>query len=128
MTPGERAVAAARGVVGARFRLQGRDPALGLDCVGVAALAARAAGFAGEVPRAYTLRRAAAARPEGLVPCDGGAPGDILLCRVGPAQAHLAVWTGAGVVHADAALRRVVERPGHCPWPVIEAWRVPPVG
>ncbi len=125
MTAGERAVAAARGAVGARFRPQGRDPALGLDCVGVAALAARAAGFAGEVPGGYALRSGTVpARPAGLfVPEQVGA-GDILLCRAGAGQLHLAVWTGAGVVHADAGLRRVVERPGACPWPVIAMWRV----
>lgn len=125
MTPGERAVAAARMAVGARFRPQGREVALGLDCVGVAVLAARAAGFAGVVPRDYALRRAAApTMPQGMVACDGDAAGDILLCRTGAGHMHLAVWTGDGVIHADAALRRVVERPGACPWPVVAAWRV----
>ena len=28
-----------------------------------------------------------------------------------------------GFVHADAQLRRVVERPGEPPWPVIGIWR-----
>jgi hypothetical protein len=124
MTPGERAVAAARAVVGVRFRLQGRDPALGLDCVGVAAIAARAAGYAGVVPGAYALRSAAAPDlPDGLVACARAAAGDILLCRPDARQLHLAVWTGAGVIHADAGARRVVERPGACPWPVVGVWR-----
>ena len=35
--------AAARALVGVPFRLQGRDPALGLDCVGLVGAAMRAA-------------------------------------------------------------------------------------
>jgi hypothetical protein len=38
-------------------------------------------------------------------------------------QLHLGIWTGGGIVHADARLGRVVERPGMPPWPVIGAWR-----
>lgn len=125
MTAGERAVAAARGAIGARFRAQGRVAALGLDCVGVAAIAARAAGYAGVVPGDYALRSdRVPPTPTGMSACAEPAAGDILLCRAGAGQLHLAVWTGAGVVHADAGLRRVVERPGACPWPVVAVWRV----
>ncbi len=62
VTPGARAVAAARAVVGARFRLHGRDPESGLDCVGLAALALRAEGFEGPVPLGYAMRSGDAAR------------------------------------------------------------------
>ena len=86
-------IAAARAAIGARFRLHGRDPATGLDCVGLVACAA---------PRA----------------------GDLLLCRAGPGQLHLMIDSGGGVIHADAMLRRVVERPGPPPWPVVGRWRV----
>ena len=30
---------------------------------------------------------------------------------------------GGGIIHADAMLRRVVERPGPVPWPVLGRWR-----
>ena len=43
--------AAARALVGVPFRLQGRDPVLGLDCVGLVGAAMRAAGYA---PVSYT--------------------------------------------------------------------------
>jgi hypothetical protein len=33
-----------------------------------------------------------------------------------------------GVVHADAALRRVVERQGALAWPLVAAWRAPGAG
>lgn len=130
MTASARAVAAARGAVGVRFRVQGRDPAFGLDCVGVAALAARAAGFAGDIPSGYALRGGDAARVErafaaaGLVRSDTPEAGDLALFVTGPGQVHLAVLTGDGLIHADAMLRRVVERPGPAPWPMLGCWRV----
>ena len=125
---GERAAAAALACVGAPFRLHGRDPASGLDCVGVAAVALAAAGWRGAVPGGYALRggvpeRVAASLDAGLQRCAADELGAILLCRPGPAQLHLAVRVEGGVVHADAALRRVVERPGTLPWPLIGAWR-----
>ena len=128
MTPAERAVQAARGAIGSRFRLHGRDPDLGLDCVGLAALAMRAAGFPGDIPAGYALRggdaQGIAARfdASGLVRGDGTA-GDLALFEAGPAQFHLGVIVGGGIVHADAMLRRVVERPGPPPWPALGYWR-----
>jgi cell wall-associated NlpC family hydrolase len=129
MTPGERAVAAARGAVGARFRLHGREAATGLDCVGLAALALRAEGFEGVVPSGYALRSGDASRvwraiaAAGLTACVDARAGDLLLLRTGPGQLHFAISTGDGIVHADAMLRRVVERPG-VRWPVVGRWRV----
>lgn len=131
MTPGGvggmRVAAAARGLVDVRFRAQGRDPALGLDCVGVAVVALREAGMSVAVRDDYPLRSAcwsARDEPGGLARCDGMAAGDVLLLRVDRTQLHVAVRTGRGIVHADAGLRRVVERPGVPDWPVIAAWRV----
>jgi cell wall-associated NlpC family hydrolase len=126
MSAAECAVAAARGAVGARFRLHGRDPAFGLDCVGLAALAMRAAGYAGAIPGGYAIRGAnpaAAIDAAGLVRVGDPAPGDVLLFAAGPGQFHLAVMVPGGIVHADAMLRRVVERPGRAPWPLVAAWR-----
>ncbi|MEH3035799.1 MAG: peptidoglycan endopeptidase [Sphingomonas adhaesiva] len=122
MTAGEQVAAAALATVGSRFRAQGRDPALGLDCVGVVAVALGERGL----PRDYPLRSATwrvEQVPGGMVACDGDAIGDVLLCRVTVAQLHLVVRTAGGFVHADAGLRRVVERPGKVPWPVVAAWR-----
>lgn len=127
---GERSLAAARAALGVRFRLHGRDVASGLDCVGLAALAMRAEGFEGRVPLGYALRTgdAEAARQAidaaGLMPATDARPGDLLLVAAGPGQLHLAIAAEDGVVHADAQLRRVVERPGAIPWPVIGRWRM----
>jgi hypothetical protein len=54
---------------------------------------------------------------------DALSAGDVVLMATGPGQLHFGVWTGEGLVHADAGLRRVVERPGVPPWPVLGMWR-----
>ena len=115
---------AALRAVGTRFRLHGRG-ADGLDCVGLVALALRAGGYLGEVPSGYSLRggdRGLLDRV--LVRVVDPAPGDVLLMAAGPGQVHLGIRTVGGFVHADAGLRRVVERPGMPPWPLIGVWRM----
>ena len=125
---------AAQALVGARFRLHGRDPASGLDCVGVVAVALGDDA----VPTGYALRggdpvRIGALLDARLSRADGRCVGDVLLFAVGAGQLHLAVASGAVAsgaiasggrfVHADAGLGRVVERGGVAPWVLIGAWR-----
>jgi hypothetical protein len=118
--------AAARDLVGVRFRLQGRNVASGLDCVGLAALAL---GRAVALPPHYELRSGDVGLAErwlaaaGLRPVAAGAVGDVVLVRPGPLQLHLMVKVEGGHVHAHAGLRRVVEMPGASPWPVLGHWR-----
>jgi cell wall-associated NlpC family hydrolase len=127
--PGEAAVATARALIGTAFRPQGRDPALGLDCVGLViavfaidpALVRRDYRLAGPVDEAALratldtwFRRVGRARLR---------PGDVLLAAPAKRQRHLAIFTGEGMVHADAALRRIVELPGPPPWPIVGVFR-----
>lgn len=121
----ERIVERARALVGVRFRPQGRSATTGLDCVGLAVLATGVAA-----PRAdYALRGGSAARLAGELRAAGlrevaePMPGDLIAMASGPGQLHLGIFTGAGLVHCDAVLRRVVERPGTMPWPVLSIWR-----
>ena len=114
-----------RALVGVPFRLHGRDPVTGLDCVGVAALVFGVR----EVPRGYSVRTADGAGVAALIDAAGlrrvrrdPVSGDLVLVKSGPAQCHLVVMTGAGFVHADAGIGRVVETPGSLPWPVIAIW------
>lgn len=116
--------ARARALIGTRFRPQGRGRE-GIDCIG---LAAAALGLA-EARRDYALRGGdlvaleAELSAAGLRPVEERLAGDVIVLRSGPGQLHLGVWTGEGMVHADAGLRRVVERPGAPPWPVVGIWR-----
>ncbi len=123
--------AAARALVGVRFRPHGRDRAGGVDCVGLVALALRAGGYAGPVPSGYGLRGgdggriAAMLAAGGLTPVACAAAGDVLVVVTAPGAPHLGIADGAGgIVHADAGLARVAERPGPLPWPVEACWRL----
>jgi hypothetical protein len=121
---------AAKGLVGVRFRLHGRDPATGLDCVGVVAEAMRRAGVEPVSPAGYRLRTvsvtgllpfAEANHFEPVEPEDA----DVVLVMVSPVQPHLAIRTPDGFVHAHAGLGRVTCLPGALPWPAVGGWRVP---
>lgn len=120
----EGVLARARALIGTPFRPQGRERD-GLDCVG---LAAAALGLSA-ARRDYALRGGDLAALEtglaeaGLRRAEARMAGDVILLRSGPGQLHLGVWTGDGLVHADAGLRRVVERPGAPPWPILSIWR-----
>jgi cell wall-associated NlpC family hydrolase len=129
MTIRERIAAEALALVGAPFRLHGRAAETGLDCVGLAALAAARAGVRiGRLP-AYQMRgmglasAEAGLRAAGFAPVEMGEAGDLLIARSGPMQLHLMVLTGRGLVHAHAGLGRVVLMPVPSPWPVLGQWR-----
>lgn len=120
-------VSRARQCLGAGFRLHGRDPASGLDCVGLIAFALDRAA---DAPRGYAMRGGEAAGFAAMLDAaamtrvaGAALAGDVLLMQPGPAQFHLALWTGSGIIHADARMRRVVEMPGKPPWRVIGRWR-----
>lgn len=123
MSAAEGIVARARAAIGTPFRVHGRGLD-GLDCVGLAGWT-----FEVAVPTGYRLRSSDRARiasfaaAAGLRAVDDARAGDLVLLAVGPGQLHLAIATGSGIVHADAGLKRVVERPGVPEWPIVERWR-----
>lgn len=129
---GDALAAAAEALAGARFRLHGRDPATGLDCIGVLAAALAAIGRPAPLPTGYALRARRLPALAGIVSACGfggaeGAvrPGDVMLLRVGPCQYHFAIALAGGrFVHAHAGLRRVVVAPGPPPWPILRRWRL----
>lgn len=126
-------VAAARGCIGTRFRSQGRHSGIALDCVGVALVAARAAGVADLVTPAYTLSGDNEGRIETVLQASGclplgsepPQPGDLIVVAPAPGRRHLAVMTDTGLVHAHAGLDRVVEAPADPGWVPVSAWRLP---
>jgi cell wall-associated NlpC family hydrolase len=129
---GHQIAAAAEALAGTPFRLHGRDPATGLDCVGVLAAALSSAGHPVRLPNGYTLRNRSlldtwpVAQLCGLGPASGiMVSGDVLICRVSPCQFHIAIAvSGGSFVHAHAGLRRVVVTPGPVPWPIVQHWRL----
>jgi murein DD-endopeptidase / murein LD-carboxypeptidase len=122
----EAIVARARSLVGTRFRPQGRSAADGLDCIGLVALAIDAR----IVPGDYALRGGSAVRlarelrAAGLRPVEAMETGDVLVLLPGPGQLHLGIFTSSSLLHGDAGLRRVVERPLPLPWPLAGIWRL----
>jgi len=133
--PADAFARAALDLVGTRFRLHGRDPATGLDCLGVIASALRASRRPCELPTGYRIRTAdwpsaadwaarngfAAARPP-------LAPGDVLITRSGPAQLHLAVVSpdALQVIEAHAGLAKVVCSPLPTRPAILHLWRLLP--
>lgn len=129
---GQAVAAAAAQLLGTRFRLHGRNPATGLDCVGLAACALEQAGVTIEVPQGYHLRNASISdhlHAAELSPLKQATPpvrsGDVVLVQPGPAQYHLLVAESERTfIHAHASLRRVVRATGDLPWPIEMIWRL----
>lgn len=125
---------AAQGLVGAPFRLHGRDPATGLDCVGVLAAALHACGVNVELPSGYRLRMGSidawlpAPDSLGFAASTGPVePGDVVMQKLGAAQFHLAIAVDdAAWIHAHAGLRRVVRTSALPQGPVVHHWRASP--
>jgi cell wall-associated NlpC family hydrolase len=118
-------------IVGAPFKLGGRCPRAGLDCVGVVGFVLADNIVSHPIPNDYALRgeyldrisaffnRPAFQRLENA----SLRSGDILLYQPSVRQLHLAVVTVHGAVHAHAGLRRVVLTPLPLPWALIGHWR-----
>lgn len=129
---GDQIARAALALTGVRFRLHGRDPISGLDCLGLVGCALKAAGLRPVLPRSSALRQRIGveryfhfASDSGLAEIKGPVlAGDIILFALTGAQHHLAVATGLdGIVHAHAGLRRVVYGPPGSDWRILRVWR-----
>lgn len=123
---------AAADLVGIRFRLGGRDPATGLDCIGLFAEAMRRIGRPVAVPSGYALRVSEPGRWIPPLPsvqlgpaCGAARPGDVVLIRPSAGQLHLAIrGPDQSWVHAHASLRRVVSAPARPDGTVLHHWRL----
>lgn len=110
---------AARSYCGTPFHHGGRLPGVGLDCIGVIACAAKAAGVVHHDVEAYPLR------PNGQLTIQLSAqldrvehaqPGDVLEMTFGGEPHHVALYTGETIIHAYASVKRCVEQP------MVQAW------
>lgn len=131
---GQALAAAAAALVGSRFRLHGRDPETGLDCIGLLAAALAGCGRPLTLPTGYPLRlRALSGWLPDAAACGFCAaeppflPGDVVMMQPGPAQFHLAIAAPErGWIHAHAGLRRVVQDCDLPAGPIIHHWRLLP--
>lgn len=128
---GESLAREAERLVGRPFRLHGRDPHTGLDCIGLFVAAMGLAGSRVIVPTGYTLRISDLSRwlPDPAA-CDLGPatlpfqPGDVVLLQPGPGQVHLAIAaTDLAWIHAHAGQRRVVRDAALPAGALIHHWR-----
>jgi cell wall-associated NlpC family hydrolase len=125
--------AAAEALCGTPFRLHGRDPATGLDCVGLVVAALERCGRQAVAPEGYALRALSVAPLLGfanrngfamLDPTSPTAAGDLILLRLSAIQAHLAIALDDGrFVHAHAGLGKVVIEDA-LPGETIAHWRL----
>lgn len=116
---------AAASFIGVRFQLHGRDPAHGLDCIGLLHASLRAIGCDAVAPTGYRLRNGSLDQWSHLVSRNGlfaveddVVSGDVLLIAPGPQQMHILIAENTkddgqpeSVIHAHAGLRRVVRQP-----------------
>lgn len=133
MMSGMLLAAAAERLLGCRFRLHGRQPATGLDCIGVLSTALRAIGRPVEFPSGYQLRTSSfpslpsLARSHGFALAEGPVlPGDVLFTRPGPAQMHVMIAGTARdcFIEAHAGLGKVILRRGEPDGPTLQRWRL----
>lgn len=126
---------AAEQFVGAPFRLHGRDPRTGLDCIGLLEAAFDSCGMSTKLPTGYSLRTGRwqglelHAERLGFVPCKIPAkPGDVCLLQPSPVQMHFAIvsTTPGLMVEAHAGLRRVVISPLPDATTLAGLWRLTP--
>ena len=123
------AVDQARRLIGIRFRAQGRDPVLGLDCLGLAIAAYRIEDSG--IRRDYRLSGhhraelvAGLSRYFRRIARSRRRPGDLMLIFIGERHWHLGIVTETGFIHADTRRGRVVETPGEPPWRIAALFRM----
>lgn len=128
----ERFASEAERMLGAPFRLRGRNPEHGVDCVGLVICALEQSGHAVSPPAAYALKNTGiesqldCVRKAGFIDADGPVQrGDVILVRPGPAQHHLLIALGFNrFIHAHAGLRRVVIQTGLDAASILRRWRL----
>ena len=123
---------AAERLIGTPFRLHGRDPEFGLDCVGLVAVAMRAIGREPITPEGYCLANRRIDHWLALAETGGWRttlcetnPGDLVLVHPAPTRSHLLICGPKdNFIHAHAGLRRVVSTPSPLAWKIARQWRL----
>jgi murein DD-endopeptidase / murein LD-carboxypeptidase len=126
-------VAAARACLGARFRLQGRHPETGLDCIGLIIWSARQCGLTLPDAQDYILTDnpvrldvALLAAPITSIDPANLVAGDFARLLSNGQPLHLAICGGGTLIHADIRCRKVVEQRLSQDWQerIVAAYRI----
>ena len=121
MTP-EEIISVARSLVGVPFRHQGRDPAIGLDCIGTISCVATRLGIPHEDRRDYPETpgsgqlEKALDEQEALERVYVLEPGCIVAMRISRALQHVGVYTGSTLIHAWKNAGKVCEHDFDALW------------
>lgn len=108
-------VSAARALVGVPFRHQGRNPEIGLDCVGLVAAIANGFGLPvvdrldyARTPGRGQLEAALESQPclEKIASLE---PACVVLMRISRSPQHVGIYTGASMIHAWSDAGKVCE-------------------
>lgn len=125
---------AAERLLGVPFRLHGRNPADGVDCIGLVYASLRSIGRRPVAPHGYRLRNVSITHWLGHASLSGLAlaarpimRGDVLLVQPSPVQHHLLIAADAqSVIHAHASLQKVVRQPLAPDTNITAHWRLVP--
>jgi len=111
-------IAAARTMLGVRWKHQGRHPQFGVDCAGFAVCAARMCGH-GTIDRTDYARAPSASdfveqlkKNGDMIRIGDEQPGDVMIFEFGGNPQHLGILTAVDppmMIHAFATARKVVE-------------------
>ncbi|MGY6550963.1 MAG: NlpC/P60 family protein [Erythrobacter sp.] len=131
-SPADDFASAAENLIGTPFRLHGRDPASGLDCVGLVYASLVAIGIRPAAPQGYNLRNRSIehwlvfASLSSLVRARGPVRrGDVLLLQPSAVQHHLMIAASKSqAIHAHAGLRKVVKQPLGSDDLFLAKWRI----
>jgi len=114
----------ARACVGSPFRHQGRNPAHGLDCIGLIIYVAKTIGLEDfghkeykKIPEKHALSRHAKAAGFAHCPKSEIKSGNILILKFGKYLEHAAIISDRGIIHACEKYGKVVEHG------LDESWR-----
>ncbi|PCJ34727.1 MAG: hypothetical protein COA93_04410 [Alphaproteobacteria bacterium] len=109
-------ISIARSCVGSSFRHQGRDPANGLDCIGLIIYVAKAIGLTGldhkdykRIPEKSAISRHAITANFGRCSKNELKPGNVLILKFGKYLEHAAIISDRGIIHACEKYGKVVE-------------------
>lgn len=124
--------AAAERCLGVPFKLHGRNPRFGLDCIGLVIHSLSESTGTEHQTKPYRIRNTDYSHLLSGASCLGfgkiDSPvirGDVLAVIPGAGQMHFAIVSGPRLlIHSHAGVGKVVKTPGPLPWPTLHKFRL----